>query len=780
MRLVYIAFGWLAGMVLAANNNATAPHLWLGLVVVAALALWIAPPGQRLGMVVLVAFMLGGLRFAVYPKTSDITRYINAGGLTLEGVVINEPDIRDNTVQLQLAAETVTRAGQTVPSDGLALVQAPRTVNVRYGDRITVTGSLIAPGASDTFSYADFLARQGVFTVMRNAAIEVQSSGHASPLYSALLDLKTRAQDTIRHHLPDPHAALLSGILLGSERGISPEVSDAFSAVGASHVVAISGFNMAIVSEVVMRLLTAVRVSRRWAAVGGITVILIYTLFVGANAAVIRAAIMSSLLVVGKLFRRKTYVPAALALVALLMSAQNPTVLWDVSFQLSLFAVMGLSLFADPLSKAVNQIVYRAVPRTRAAAISSFLAEPLVVTLAAQIMTLPLIVLYFGRLSLASIVVNLLIIPAQAPLLILGGLATLLSWLPGVAQVLYWFDLILLAWTIAVVRLFARLPSASVEFRVDSRLIVLFYAVVIGGALMRAVQPAWVLSLGRSIRQRAVVAATLFAGAAIVILTGAVALSRPDDNLHVWFLDVGSNNAVLVQTPGGAHMLVDGGQFPSRLLTAIGDRLPFNDSEIEVLVITQPDEFDIGALTAVLERYEIGVALTNGQPNLSEIFIQIEDRLAGQEVVQVRAGYILETGDGVRLEVLHPQEQPSLDDSLDENTLVIRLSYDDISFLLTGDLSRDGQGALLAAGAWPLATVMQLPQHGIPRSLDTSFLEATQPQVVVLQTDATNRRGEADPDVLALLGDAPVSRTDDSGVIHFWTDGRELWSVKTS
>jgi competence protein ComEC len=527
-----------------------------------------------------------------------------------------------------------------------------------------------------------------------------------------------------------------------------------------------------------MRLLAAVRVPRRWAATAGIVVIIVYTLFVGANAAVIRAAIMSSLLVVGKLFRRKTYVPASLAFVALLMSAINPTVLWDISFQLSLFAVLGLTLFVDPISKAFNYILYRILPRSTAPTASSFLAEPLAVTLAAQITTLPLIVLYFGRLSLTSVVVNLLIIPAQAPLLIIGGLATLLAWLPGLAQLLYWFDLIFLSWTISIVRLFARLPFADVEFHVDPRLVALFFAILIGGSLMRATQPAWALSLGRLIRQRAVVAATVLAGLSTFVLIGAVALSRPDNALHVWFLDVGHSNAVLVQMPRGAHMLVDGGRFPSRLLTAIGDRLPFTDREIEVLVITQPDEFDIGALTAVLQRYDVGLVLRNGQPNMSDSFLQLQDMLAAHEVVSVRAGYTIETNDGIRLEVLHPQQQPSLDDNFDDNTLVMRLTYGEVSFLLTSDLSVEGQTTLLEAGQWPLASVMQLPRRGAQRSLDTDFLDAVQPQAVVIQTDPANPRGDPHPDVLALLENVPIFRTDEGGTIHFWTDGSALWVIE--
>jgi len=777
MRLVYITLGWAAGILLAANNITSPALIWLGLTIIAGAALWLAWPnrGQRMVMAALAAFMLGGLRFSLAPKTSDVTRYINAGGLTLEGVIASEPDVRDDRVQFQLDAETVTRAGQTVAADGQVLVQAPRTSDIRYGDRVTATGLLITPGESDTFSYSDYLARSGVFTIMPNAAVEVLSSGHGSPVYSALLDLKADAQNAIAANLPEPDAALLSGILLGKQQGIAPNVSDAFSRVGASHIIAISGFNMAIVSAVVMRLLGSLNVPRRWAAAAGITIIVIYTLFVGANPAVIRAAVMSSLLVIGEVIRRKTYVPASLAFVAILMSALNPYILWDVSFQLSLFAVLGLSLFVDPLSKAFEQLLYRILPRPTAASASSFLGEALIVTLAAQITTLPLIVLYFRQVSLASIVVNLLIIPAQAPLLIVGGLAVLLAWIPGVGQTLFWFDLIMLSWTISIVRLFAHLPFATIEFHVDPHLIALFYGIVIGGALMQATQPAWAVALSRFIRRRAVAAATLLAGFSTFILVGAVYVSRPDNQLHVWFLDVGHSNAVLVQTPRGAHMLVDGGRFPSRLLTAIGDRLPFTDREIEVLVVTQPDEFDTGALTAVLNRYDIGVALTNGQPNLSEAYLQLQDRLATYTVVPVRAGYSFETDDGVRAEVLNPPSQPGLDDSLDDNALVLRLTYGTVSFLLTSDLSRNGQAALMEAGQWPLAAVMQLPQHGTARSLDERFLAAVQPQAVVVQTDPANRRGDPDADVLALLGNTPVFRTDRGGTIHIWTDGQNLW-----
>lgn len=778
MRLVYIALGWAAGIVIAANTTARPILSWVVLSILALVGCWFGrfDPRQKMLSVSLLALTLGGLRFSLTPVSSDVSQYNNVGGLTIEGIVNTEPDIRDNRIQLHVDAETVTRIGQTVSTSGTVLVQAPHTADVHYGDRVSATGILITPAESDTFSYADYLGRTGVFSIMQNAAVEVLSSGHGSPIYSTLLDLKAQAGQFIMRGLPEPQSGLLTGMLLGNTSGIAPEIGDAFSKVGASHVVAISGFNMVVLSGVVMELLKKAKVRKGRAAFIGIVLILIYTIFVGANPAVVRAAVMVSVVIIGQVIKRKTYVPATLAFVAILMSLLNPTVLWDVSFQLSFFATLGLTLFAEPLSKWFNRQMARIFPKRLAAPISSFLADPLMVTLAVQITTLPLIILYFGRLSLVLFVVNLLIIPVQAQLLILGITATLAAIVsPPVAQVLYWIDMLLLAWTIGVVRLFANLPFADTAFTVDPRLITLYFVILIGGALMQATKPSWALRLATIIRSRAVVAATALSGVAIVVLTGAIYVSRPDGKLHVWLPDVGHSNAVLVETPRGAHVLVDGGRFPSRLLTAIGDRLPFNDQKIEMLVITQPDEFDTGALTAVLARYDIGVALINGQPNLSESYQQLLGALSAHDVVTVKAGYSVDIDDGVRLEILNPDHQPELGASMDDNALVLRLTYGSASFLFTGDLSRDGQSALLDSGTLTNAAVMQLPEHGTIRSLSERFMAAVNPQVVVLQSDPANRNGDPDPDTMALLGDVPVFRTDKGGAIHLWTDGTDLW-----
>ncbi len=780
MRLVVLTVGWVIGITLAGLFSQIEFLAWgIGL----ALSVIIAGiiyryPQRRWFAFALVALMLGGMRQALVPKTSDIAQY-NGNNGTIEGIVVDEPDIRDDRIQLRVQADSIFTNNETLAISGEVLVEAFVLTEVHYGDRIRATGALITPAEWDTFSYADYLGRQGVFTIMPYAGVEITASGLGNPFSAFLIDLKLQAQAHIVNILPEPQAGLLTGILLGNERGISPQLADDFSQVGASHVIAISGFNMVIVSVLIVRMLeNAFGERKRITVIVGIGIIIIYTLFVGASATVVRAAFMSSMLIIANYFNRKTFVPASLALVALVLSIADPAVIQDIGFQLSFLAVLGLSLFADPLSTRFKTLLDNHLPSKVAHLLHTFLNEPLIVSIAAQIATLPLIVMYFGRLSLLSIPVNILIVPVQSLILIFGILAVMVSFIsPILATVVFWVDMVFLSWTISIVRAFAQFNFADIAIQIDPRLIQACYVFFVGGTMVATTRPPLWLKIEAFIKHRVTLITIFSIGIASTILMLSMANSRADGQLHVWFLDMGHSNAVLVQSPNGAHMLVDGGRFPSRLLTAIGDRLPFYDRDIEILAITHPDEFDTGALNSVLDRYNVGVALWNGQANRTETFLEIQERLATSETVAVQAGYTLELDDGLIIEVLHPQKEPSIVDDISDNVMVLRLVYGDVSILLSSDLSTAGQSDMLAYGISPTASVLQLPRHATINSLDTNWIELAQPQIAILQSDKANRRGDPNEDTLLKLGGIPIFRTDEIGTIHIASDGQSVWVV---
>ncbi|GAB5490650.1 MAG: DNA internalization-related competence protein ComEC/Rec2 [Phototrophicaceae bacterium] len=781
MRLVGLSIAWVTGILVAASFSALIPLFWLIMMgVFGFLASYTRDTDYFWWMLMLFFLAFGGYRYAFVPQTSDLAQYNAFGGASIEGVIVSEPDYRDDRVQVRLSSETIQLGADVFETSGLVLVNAPRLTELAYGDRIRVTGELSTPAVYDTFSYADYLARQGVFSLMDRTSIDVLNTGEGNLFFSELFRFKNHLINRVNDALPDPEAALLTGILLGNERGIDPQLAEDFTRVGASHVIAISGFNMAIIAGLVMGVLEKRFKDNKWiATLIGIIILSIYTLLVGANAAVVRAAIMSSLLVIAEQQNRRTYVPASLAFVAILMSLQNPLVLWDLSFQLSFFAVLGLALFTDPLERRFNGLMKAILPSPIAQPMTNFLQEPIVVSVAALIMTLPLIVLYFGRLSLVSLLVNLLIVPVQAGLLLLGGLALIISlFSPALAQIFFWLDMLLLRWTISTVRYFGDLSFADIDISVPSYLIWGFLFAIIGGAIVNATRPKWAIRLANFVQNQPILPTISLVGLGILMLIASVFSSRPDGKLHIWFLDVGHSNAVFLQTASGAQILVDGGRFPSRLLTSIGDRMPFYDRELELVIVTHPDEFDIGALPSVLRRYNAGIILTNGQENLSDTYAEIDSSLSAYDMLAVSAGYRIELEDGTLIEVLHPQTQAELGESLGNSAMVLRISYGDVSFLLTSDLSQEGQIELLDSGQWIGASVIQLPQHATIRSLNETFIDAVRAQVAIAQYEFPNGRGDPDADVLALLDDETILfETGEEGTRHLWTDGRTLWSV---
>jgi competence protein ComEC len=776
MRLVYVALGWTIGLWLAAALSLPL-WFWLGSAALSGGLLYYAwHQPRRVLYIALCAVWVGGWRYSLIPQSSDVARYNDQGGVQIEGVVTSEPDMRDDRVQLRVEAAYIYREGAWYATSGIVLVNAPRTTAATYGATILATGILITPPEFDTFSYRDYLARSGVYSVLQDALVEVTAQNDGFPLWQGLYTLKAHAQTAIAHHLPEPSAALLTGILLGNERGIPPDLNAAFQRVGAAHIIAISGFNMALISGVVMRLLQSTPLNKKWAAAGGIAFLVVYTLLVGASAGVVRAAIMSSLLIIAPLFERRTFVSASLALVLLLLTLHNPFALWDIGFQLSFLAVVGLALYAEPIGTRLEALLLAFFPRAWVSFGKVWLNEPLVASVAAQILTLPLLILYFQRLSLVALIVGVLILPVQAVLLYLGALATLIvAIVPPVAQVLYWLTLLPLNWTITIVREFARLPLADVAVTLDPRLLALWIGGLMSGAAIGAVRPAWFVRLSRALRRRAVFHTLIGSSAALGILLAIIVASRPDGKLHVYFLDVGHSNAVLLQTPQGAHILIDGGRLPSRLLSALGAILPFHDRTLEMLILTQPDLNDVSALATVLERYSVAVILTNGQPNNDPDFAALNTQMARSPQVTVTAGYQIQLSDEVWLEVLAPPTPPDLTTALNDAALVLRVRYGEVAFLLTGDVSAEAQTRLLAAVPDVTATVLQLPQHGTPNSLTAELLAAVQPSVLVAQIAQPNFRNDPDPQVLALLPpDRPLFRTDERGMLHFATDGDTL------
>jgi competence protein ComEC len=271
----------------------------------------------------------------------------------------------------------------------------------------------------------------------------------------------------------------------------------------------------------------------------------------------------------------------------------------------------------------------------------SFLSDAVLVTLAAQILTLPLIVAYFHQLSLVSLAANLFILPAQPGVMAWGGLATLTGLVsPFIGQLLAWVAWLFLSWTVLLVRFFAAIPGATTAVTVSPFFIIGLYGCIFAATWFSRQQAERRQVVWLRVRTDFPQWTALGLGGAAAMLLLLWGVNRPDGNLHVVFLDVGQGDAIFIQTPSGRQIVVDGGRYPTVLNQYLGEQIPFWDREIDLLIATHPEADHISGLPGIFDRYRVGRLITNGEIKDSVIFDALEEAAAGQgtPVIPVTAG----------------------------------------------------------------------------------------------------------------------------------------------
>jgi competence protein ComEC len=783
--LIYWSIAWAIGIWLG-EKLAIPPHVWAGGALVALLtAVLLRHSKTRPLCIYAAALALGGARLTLAEARFDagsLATYNGQGQVTLEGVVADEPDVRGSFVFYKLDAKSLVLqdSGEALTVEGAARVRGPRYPVYDYGDRLQVEGSLEKPPVLEDFDYRDYLAHKGVHSQVGYAQIEHLSGGDGSFWKRAMLAFKERAQATIGRILLEPEASLLTGILLGVEGGIPSDLNEDFKATGASHVIVISGFNITIVSALMMATIGQLLSDRRLAAGIAIAGVVVYTILVGADAAVVRAAIMGIVALFGLMVGRTGLALNTLAAAGLVMTALNPFTLWDVGYQLSVAATLGLILYSERLEKAAFRLLAHRFPSARAEQIVGWLSEALLLTLAAQIWATPLILWHFERFSVVSLFTNLLILPIQPLVMAFGGAATLTGLVfEPLGRVVGWGAYLPLTWTIRAVEWTARFPYVSLPFKLSDGGLVVVYALI--GMLTALAfmdlerRRAW----WESVRERVSVTAALGGLTMATVIAWLAVLQFPNDKLHVTFLDVGQGDAIFIETPGGAQILIDGGPVGNTLLSELGRQMPFWDRTLDVVVLTHPDADHLTGLVPVLERFDVRAVVAREQYHTTDLLDAWEVVLAAQEVVFIRgeAGDHMELSDGVTLDVLHPG--PELvevsEANINNDSIVLRLTYRDVAFLLPGDIEADVEQALVRSGVYLHSTVLKVPHHGSNTSSCRALLDAVNPQVAVISVGEDNPFGHPSEQVLERLDDTLVYRTDQNGRVSIASDGHGLW-----
>jgi competence protein ComEC len=752
MTLLYLTLAWTCGILLSSLLSSrgvigcqTPGWLFAGTagIALAILILLRKWSTARLAAAAALLLVLGMWRFAAHPfaacpTPSDLAYYNDPGPravqVELEGVIDGYPDPHPGYTDYVLEAKKLTIDGQSRPVHGKALIRARRYPAYRYGDRLLVSGSLREPPVFDDFDYRAYLARKDIHSLVQPTTTDQLATGQGSPIWSIIYGLRDRGAAVLNRVLPEPAAALANGMVLGIEGGIPGDLYDAYRTAGVAHVIVISGSNISLLAGV-MAFLIARPLGRRRAVLPIIAVVLIYVLLVGAQPPAVRAGLMAVLLLIAVAVGRQNTAWVSLLAVAFFMTLLNPLTLWDASFQLSFMATLGLIMFTPAMTTALERWFERHSVRPRVRKAIRIPAGLLIATVAAQVLVTPLMLYYFGQLSLVSIPANLLVLPAQLPVMA-GGMATLASglvWEP-IGRILAAIPWLFLTYTNAVVRVAASIPLASVQTGAPSTsLVVLFYGVLFGVLLAERSSSAiggrlppgssTSTSFGRAVGAAVAVTAPLWLG--LSVLGG-----MPDGRLHVSYSAGENGEAALIVTPSGRHCW-------------IGD-LPWGE-----------------ASSAAAFRLDPG-----GKPRSPDVIISTAATGSGETGIPAIDPATLAPGSAIRVD-----EGVTLTRLETGGEWALELRYGAFRTLLPPELSQDSQAALLASKPDSLnATVLKAPGPESRSWPSIEFLERAAPQVVLWPEEAAYP-----PTVEAWLSQRAAVRVPTGGTVEVVTDGTRMW-----
>ncbi|ACX52579.1 DNA internalization-related competence protein ComEC/Rec2 [Ammonifex degensii KC4] len=772
---VYLALAYVAGclaapyfpLILARPLSLAAMSILLAL----AAYFWARRRQGSLLIVLALFFLLGlvAMRLAFLEAVSPLKLYTGEA-VRLVGVVAEEPEVRGNRVSYLLRVREAEVKGK-IFRGGKVLVTVTSPPRVfSYGDLLSVEGMLSypsPPGNPGEFDYRSYIFQQKIIALVKAQPGSVTKIGEApaNPLVFLSLKIKERLVKALDSAFTPKESALLKGMIFGERTRIDPLLYEAFMETGLVHILSVSGLHVGFVLGGVLLLSRRLNWSKGVTLLLSFTLLFLYDLMVGLDPPIVRATIMGVLFLLAQYLGRERDWRVALAVAALTVLLANPLALYNVGFQLSFAATWGI-FFVGP---EVNRWWQDSWGKTKLTALIPygwFLAVPL----GAELGVLPLVAWHYGLVSPVSLLANLLTAPLITVIFAGGFLVALLgALLPFLGQALAFLVSPFIHLFLFLVHLCQQLPYAAVYLSTVPLLAVIFW------------YPAVWLAV-RGGKWRRVGIAGLLALWFLLVLGGGGGKGAP--LLRLDFIDVGHGDSIFVRTPAGKSLLVDAGGWPEELrgekegagLRVVRYLWREGVKELDVLVLTHPDEDHCGGAWAVLRRFPVKLVVIPPIPEEGDYARLLQfARAKGAKINYAQGGDSLRLDPAVGIKFLSPFPPYSSDPkTFNDKGLVMRITYGERSFLLTADIEEEGQRSLLRYGSELQSDVLKVPHHGSARVAE-EFYQAVKPTYAVISVgERSSLPAPSTLELLQRLG-VKVLRTDRDGAVTFFTDGKNLY-----
>jgi len=422
------------------------------------------------------SFALGIFRYEIKDScVLDLNLENNIGSkVSIEGIVSDEPTKKDNRAILTVDFKNIIASSSKIEVYGRGLISTDLYPEIKYGDLIKINGKLEKPenfdNATDTnsFDYVSYLAKDDIFYKIDFAKTELISGGYGNVVKSFLFKIKNSFINNIGKTISEPESSLLSGILLGSKSSMDKNTTEIFRKAGLSHIVALSGYNITIVAEAIMKIFSFL--PRSFGFSGGILGIIIFVIMTGASSTAVRASVMALIVILASVTHRNYQAGRALVIAGVLMVIINPKILvFDMSFQLSFLATVAI-IYVSPILKNKFSFITEKFG----------LRETVSSTISAQILVLPLILNKMGVLSLVALPTNVLVLGIIPATMFFGFITGILGFVwTSIFAPFAWISWLLLAYIVKISTIFANLPFSSININWFSNIIMIICYIII-------------------------------------------------------------------------------------------------------------------------------------------------------------------------------------------------------------------------------------------------------------------------------------------------------------
>ena len=673
--------------------------------------------------------------------------------------------IQEQPIQKNQTYHALARDDQN--HDYILYAKCPMT----YGDTYVIQGKfmeILPPTNPGEPNYKSYLLQHHISGLIYASTIKKVGISNPSWHKKIAYDLRNKIITTSRKTLPPPYDNLYVSLVFGDTGAPLPdELKEQFQKTGLTHLLVVSGAQVALLSGILESLLLATPLGPLTRFICITFCNLLFLVMTGGDASILRAVIMCEVALGLKLLMRTTSIYHILSLTALIMLLLNPYSLWDLGAQLSFVATISL-IFGAP---KLENILSKKIPEE--------LRKPLALSLAPFIITTPLIWYAFSRMSLISIVSNLLIICWVELIVVIGFFSSIIGfiYLP-LAQLLNNASLAFMMLLNGIVSTLEKVPGATINL-ISPNLLEL-------GLLWTSM-----ILIFKSIekkRKKALTLSIIFCISLLVVcFIPTFAESSPQ--LKVTFLDVGQGDSILIETPHKKRILIDAGARlydykNHELRVDMGKRIVLpalinkGINSLDMLIITHFDSDHIGGAPYLLTHIPIKTIMDNGgyNPAFKDYATYLKEHpklfhITGKD------GQTIRLEDKLTITILHPNANTPRYPQENNNSIVIKLSYGTIDFLFTGDLEEIGEAALIQRHSKDLVCeVLKLGHHGSKTSSTEAFLRHVQPKVAIVSAGRHNHYHHPAPSVVSRVNahHIPILRTDQQGSIEITTDGKTL------